>query len=70
MDILFIFMPILVLALSAWGGYFVSTKVYNTLKKSGSKNAVWVRVLVFIGSFVIIAVALLFLFLANVSFER
>jgi hypothetical protein len=67
---LFLILPILALALAAWGGHFISTKVYNNLKKNGNKGAVWFRVLVFLASFIIIGGALLALFIYNIRIER
>ena len=67
---LFIILPILAIALAAWGAHFCSTKVYNNLKKNGNKGAVWFRVLVFLVTFIIIGGALLALFIYNIRIER
>lgn len=50
--------------------HFISLALYRKLQKSGNKNAMGIRVLVFIASFCLIAFLLYFLILNNIRFER
>jgi hypothetical protein len=50
--------------------YFISLAFYRRLHANGNKNALGIRVLVFILSFCAIALLLFFLIIDNIRFER
>jgi hypothetical protein len=56
--------------LAAFGSHLISTKIYNNLVRSGVRQAVLIRVGVFIVSLAVILFSLIILFLANVRLER
>jgi hypothetical protein len=59
-----------VISLIIVASYFISAEVYKVLVKNGKGSAKTVRVLTFIGSFLVLLVVIAYVFLANLRFER
>ena len=62
-----IYLALVVIALVA---HLISTLIFRRMKKNGSKSAVTVRVLTFIGSFLVIAVTIWIILMYSIRFER
>ncbi len=64
------FLGVVILAVTAFASYFVSSRLYRKLVKSANKYPVLLSVLTFVGVFLIIIAAILFIIVSNMSFER
>lgn len=65
--ILFFLVALLVMAVPS---HFLSLGLYRRLKKDGNKNALALRIGVFIVTFIVIGAILFFLIINNLRFER
>lgn len=63
--LLLVSIPVILVA-----SHFISLAFYRRMKRNGTRYAMLTRVLVFVFSFVIIAIALLWIVNENIRFER
>lgn len=67
---LLLLLPIVLLLLSGWAATAISQAVHTSLVKAGNSHAKLLRVLIWFGSFILIAGATIFLVVNNIRFER
>jgi hypothetical protein len=68
--ILFVLIPIGLLILSAWASTAISFAVHKSLVKAGNSNAKLFQVLVWFGSFILLAGVTFLLLVNNITLER
>ncbi|MCS3798277.1 hypothetical protein GGD38_003639 [Chitinophagaceae bacterium OAS944] len=67
---LLLLLPIVLLLLSGWAATAISQAVHKNLVKAGNAHAKLFRVLIWFGSFILIAGVTIFLVINNIRIER
>jgi predicted PurR-regulated permease PerM len=70
MGVLYFVLFLVILFLIGLAAHFLSTQLYRRLVKTGNTNPRTIRIISFVGSFLVIFVVLAYLFLINLKFER